>query len=67
MTLQFSVTESLREINFGRSRSVKSAVFAILEAQNFDFYELLLFWRLKCAILTKWQIRISRLSEVDFT
>ena len=39
----FSVTQILREINFGGLRSAKSAVFAILEAQNFDFYEFLHF------------------------
>ena len=38
---QFSVT--LREINFGESRSSKTAVLTHLEALNFDFYELLHF------------------------
>ena len=33
----FPTTQILREINFGDSRSAKSAVFAILEALNFDF------------------------------
>ena len=32
----FSVTYILREINFGDSRSFKTAVFAIIEALNFD-------------------------------
>ena len=31
----FSITQILREINFGESRSAKSAVFAILGAMNF--------------------------------
>ena len=37
----FCITEILREINFEDSRSAKSAVFAITEALNFDFYEFL--------------------------
>ena len=32
----FPVTQILREINFGDSRSLKTAIFAILEALNFD-------------------------------
>ena len=32
----FSITEILREINFGDSRRAKIAVFAILGAVNFD-------------------------------
>jgi len=31
----FSITQILREINFGDSRSAKSAVFVILESVNF--------------------------------
>ena len=31
----FSVIQILREINFGKSRSTESAIFAILEALNF--------------------------------
>ena len=33
----FSITQILREINFGDSRSTISAVFLILEAVNVDF------------------------------
>ena len=33
----------LRESNFTESRSAESAVFAILKALNFDFYEFLHF------------------------
>ena len=33
--LDFSVTQILREINFGKSRSSKTAIFAILRALNF--------------------------------
>ena len=32
----FSITQILREINFGDSRSFMTAIFAILEALNFD-------------------------------
>ena len=39
----FSVTEILREINFGGSRSAKSALLIHLETQNFDLYEVLYF------------------------
>ena len=35
----YSITHILREINFGDSRSAKSAIFAILEALIFDFQE----------------------------
>ena len=37
----FSTTQILREINFGDSRSAKSAISAFLEVLNFDFYEFL--------------------------
>ena len=39
----FSVTQILREINFGDSKSAKSAILAHLEALNFDFYVFLHF------------------------
>ena len=32
----FSVTQILREVNFGESRSCKTAIFAISGALNFD-------------------------------
>ena len=35
--LRIFLTQILREINFGEFKSAKSAVFAILEALNFDF------------------------------
>ena len=35
----FSMTEILREINFGHSKSAKYAIFAILEALDFNFYD----------------------------
>ena len=42
-SLDVSVTQILREINFGDSRSAKSAIFTNSEALNFDFYEFLHF------------------------
>ena len=40
---EFSITQILRETNFGDFRSAKSAIVAYLEALNFDFYEFLNF------------------------
>ena len=37
----FSITQILREINLGESRSAKSAILTHLEALNFDEYEFL--------------------------
>ena len=37
----FSITQILREINFGDSRSANSAILSHLETLNFDFWE---FW-----------------------
>ena len=37
----FSITQILREINFGDSSSAKSAIITHLEALNFDFYKVL--------------------------
>ena len=39
----FSITQILREINFGDSRSAKSAILAYLDYLNFDFYQFLQF------------------------
>ena len=39
----FSITQILREINFGDSKSAKSAVLTYLEALDLDFYEFLHF------------------------
>ena len=36
----FAIIQILREINFGHSKSAKYAIFAILEALDFDFYDL---------------------------
>ena len=43
----FSITRILGEINFGDSRSAKSAIFTHLQSLNFDFYDFLHFLRLK--------------------
>ena len=42
---EFSITHILREINFGDSRSEKSAIFTDLGALNFDFNEFLHFFK----------------------
>ena len=39
----FSITQILREINLGDSRSAKSAISTHLDALNFDLYEFLQF------------------------
>ena len=39
----FSITQILREIKFGDSRSAKSGIFTHLEALNFDFRNFLHF------------------------
>ena len=41
--VDFSITQILREINFGDTRSAKSAILTHLEALNIDFYEFLQF------------------------
>ena len=41
----FSITQILREINFGDSRSAKSAILTHLEALKFDFLEFLHFMK----------------------
>ena len=43
----FTITQILREINFGDSRSAKCAIFIHLEAMNFDFYEILHFYKIQ--------------------
>ena len=41
----FAITQILREINFGDSKSAKTAILAHLKQRNFDFYEFLHFWK----------------------
>ena len=43
----FSITQILRENNFGDSRSAKSVTLTNLEVLNFDFYELFHFFKVK--------------------
>ena len=43
----FSITQILREINFGDSRSAKSAILPHLQALNFDCLEFLHFLKAK--------------------
>ena len=72
----FSITEILREINFGGSRSAKSAISKHLEALNFDFCEFLHFLKAENYQINKIQspwnskkgsFRTSRFSKIDFT
>ena len=51
----FSITQILREITFGDSRSAKSAILTHLEALNFDFYEFLHFMKADIYQLTKFR------------
>ena len=51
----FSITQILREINFGNFRSAKSAILTHLEALTFDVYEFL--YSLKAKIF---QINITQ-------
>ena len=43
----FSITQILREINFGDSKSAKSAILTHLEALNFNFWLISAFKRYK--------------------
>ena len=53
----FSITGILREIKFRDSWTSRSAIFAILEAQKFDFVEFLLF--LMAEIYSKSKFKVS--------
>ena len=53
--LDFRITQILREIKFGNSRSAKSATFTHSKALNSDFYEFFYFQRLKFTKLTKFR------------
>ena len=48
----FSITQILHEINFGDSRSPKSAILPHLETLNFDFYEFLHFLKAESTLST---------------
>ena len=49
----FSITQFLREINFGDSRSPKSAILTHLKALNFDFCEFLHFLKAEIYQISK--------------
>ena len=53
--MDFSITQILREINFGDSRSAKSAILTHLEGLNFDFYAFLHFLRAEIHQMNKIQ------------
>ena len=58
----FSITQILREINFGDSRNAKSAISTHLEALNFDLHEFLHF--LKAEIDQKAKIQSPKLHKI---
>ena len=66
----FSITEILREINFGGSRSAKSAISKHLEALNFDFCEFLHFLKAEIDQFNKFRatkiVNIAVLELLDF-
>ena len=74
----FSITQILREINFGDFRTTKSSILTYFEAMNFDFYAFLHFLKAEIYKINKIQSRASkiakngsfrtcRFSKVDFT
>ena len=72
----FPITQISREINFGGSRSAKSAISKHLEAVNFYFHEFLHFLDARIDQMNKFKsptngkngiIRTSRSSKIDFT
>ena len=68
----FFVTEILREINFGDSRSAKSVILTHVVALNFDLYEFLhvlnaVYRIIKIQSSKNGSFRISTLPKIDFT
>ena len=51
----FTITQILREINFGDSRSAKCAILTCSETLNFDFYEILQFTEAEIHLINKVQ------------
>ena len=49
----FFVIQNLREINFGNSTSVKSAILANLEAPKFEFHKFLHFLKAEIYLLNQ--------------
>ena len=62
--LDFSVTQILREINFGKSRSSKTADFAILGALN--FVHVVNFCLKKCKHSKKVKFRASQFVKIAY-
>ena len=72
----FSITQILREINFGDSGSVKSAILTHVEALNFDSHEFLHFLKTEIYQIKEIQspkncktssFRTFAFSKIDFT
>ena len=72
----FSITQTLREFNFGNSKSAKAAISTHLDALNLDFYKFLYFLKAEIYNISKIQrplngkngrFRTSSLSKIDFT
>ena len=72
----FPITQILREINFGNSRSAKIDNLTHSEVLNFDFNELLHFLKAEIYQINQVQspkngkngnFRTSRVSKIDFT
>ena len=53
--MYFSITQILREINFGDGRSAKYAILTHLEALNLDSYEILHFLKAEIYQFTKFR------------
>ena len=51
----FSITQILREINFGEKGSAKYAILTHLDALNFDFHDFLHFFKAKICHIDKIQ------------
>ena len=51
----FDITQILREINFGGSRSAKSATWTNVQALNFDFDEFVHFLKAEICQISKIQ------------
>ena len=71
-----SVSQILREINFGDCKSAKSALLTHLGALNFDFHVFLQFLKTEMCQINKIQsskngkkgiFRSSKSSKIDFT
>ena len=53
--MNFSITQILREINFGDSKSAKFATLTHLESLKFDFYDFLHFFKVEIYQIKKIQ------------